>query len=209
MFKAALRRKPSPRRLRLYGVATCRRFWKRLPGAATRQLIEKVEAFADDEATWHEVAMQRDLAQQLLRAKPLTAIPRVKSLEDLPPLKFWHLAVYTASRRLDEVSMAYLDLAQLRPDLRGEPDPEQADITRCIFGGLIRKAKFSKAWRTSTAVGLARTMYDSRDFGAMPILADALEEAGCDSPDVLAHCRDPDGVHVRGGWVVDLVLGKS
>src|SRR5918994_3446369 len=67
---------------------------------------------------------------------------------------------------------------------------------------------FDPSWRTSTAVGLARTMYESRDFAAMPILADALEEAGCDSPDVLAHCR-ADTPHVRGCWVVDLVLGKS
>jgi hypothetical protein len=52
-------------------------------------------------------------------------------------------------------------------------------------------------------------MYESRNFAAMPVLADALEEAGCDSPDVLAHCRDAAGVHVRGCWVVDLVLGKS
>jgi hypothetical protein len=51
-------------------------------------------------------------------------------------------------------------------------------------------------------------MYDSRNFTPMPILADALEEAGCDSPDILDHCRNP-GVHVRGCWVVDLVLGKS
>ena len=51
-------------------------------------------------------------------------------------------------------------------------------------------------------------MYDDRDFAAMPILADALEEAGCDSANILAHCREP-GVHVRGCWVVDLVLGKS
>jgi hypothetical protein len=51
-------------------------------------------------------------------------------------------------------------------------------------------------------------MYDSCDFTAMPILADALEEAGCDQPDILAHCRGP-GPHVRGCWVVDLVLGKA
>jgi hypothetical protein len=51
-------------------------------------------------------------------------------------------------------------------------------------------------------------MYDSRNFSAMPILADALEEAGCARTDVLAHCRG-GGPHVRGGWVVDLVLGKS
>jgi hypothetical protein len=79
-----------------------------------------------------------------------------------------------------------------------------------IFGpNPFRPVAFDPSWRTSTTVGLARTMYESRDFGAMPVLADALEEAGCDSPDVLGHCRDPNGGHVRGCWVVDLVLGKS
>jgi hypothetical protein len=52
-------------------------------------------------------------------------------------------------------------------------------------------------------------MYESHDFFPMPILADALQDAGCDHPDVLAHCRDPQATHVRGCWVVDLVLGKS
>ena len=57
-------------------------------------------------------------------------------------------------------------------------------------------------------VTLARQMYESLDFGAMPILADALQDAGCDSADILNHCRGP-GPHVRGCWVVDLVLGKE
>jgi hypothetical protein len=51
-------------------------------------------------------------------------------------------------------------------------------------------------------------MYESRHFSPMPILADALQDAGCDNPDVLDHCRGP-GPHVRGCWVVDLVLGKG
>ena len=75
-------------------------------------------------------------------------------------------------------------------------------------GDPYRPVAFDLAWRTATAVGLAERMYDSRDFSAMPILADALEDAGCDHPDVLAHCRG-DGPHVRGCWVVDLVLGKA
>ncbi len=62
--------------------------------------------------------------------------------------------------------------------------------------------------RTSTAVALAQQMYESREFGAMPILGDALQDAGCDNTDVLNHCRAP-GVHVRGCWVVDLVLDKG
>jgi hypothetical protein len=68
---------------------------------------------------------------------------------------------------------------------------------------------FNRAWRTPTVTTLARQMYESRDFGAMPILADALQDAGCDSADILDHCRDPKQVHVRGCWVVDLVLGKA
>ncbi len=66
---------------------------------------------------------------------------------------------------------------------------------------------FDPAWRTDAAVGVAAQMYGRRDFAAMPVLADALEDAGCDDEDILGHCRGP-GVHVRGCWVVDLVLGK-
>ncbi len=79
---------------------------------------------------------------------------------------------------------------------------------RDIFGNPFCPITFSPSWRTDTAVSLARTMYDSRDYSAMPILADALQDAGCDSPDLLDHCRDPNGTHVRGCWVVDLVLEK-
>jgi hypothetical protein len=56
---------------------------------------------------------------------------------------------------------------------------------------------------------MARRMYQTRDFSAMPILADALQDAGCDSDDILDHCRDTSVPHTRGCWVVDLVLGKG
>ena len=79
---------------------------------------------------------------------------------------------------------------------------------RDIFGNPFRPVTFSPTWRTDTAVALARQMYESRDFSAMPILADALQDAGCDNDDILDHCRG-DGPHVRGCWVVDLVLGKG
>jgi hypothetical protein len=55
---------------------------------------------------------------------------------------------------------------------------------------------------------IARAIYDGRAFERMPILADALEDAGCGDADILRHCREP-GEHVRGCWVVDLLLGKS
>ncbi|MBP3956251.1 hypothetical protein J8F10_13255 [Gemmata sp. G18] len=83
-------------------------------------------------------------------------------------------------------------------------------MLRCAWGPLpFRPVPFSPSWRTSTAVALAAQMYESREFGAMPILADALQDAGCDNADVLSHCRDAGAPHVRGCWVVDLLLGKE
>jgi hypothetical protein len=55
-------------------------------------------------------------------------------------------------------------------------------------------------------VALARAMYEAREFSAMPILADALQDAGCDNEVVLSHCRATNQIHVRGCWVVDRVL---
>lgn len=84
----------------------------------------------------------------------------------------------------------------------------QAGLARDIFGNPFRPVTFSPALRTDTARALARQMYESRDFSAMPSLADALQDAGCEDGQVLGHCRG-DGPHVRGCWVVDLVLGKE
>jgi hypothetical protein len=87
---------------------------------------------------------------------------------------------------------------------------EWGELVRDIFGpNPFRPVAFDPAWRTSTTVALAQQMYDARDFGLMPILGDALQDAGCENEDILAHCRDANGTHVRGCWVVDLVLGKS
>ncbi|MBP3956105.1 hypothetical protein J8F10_12510 [Gemmata sp. G18] len=85
----------------------------------------------------------------------------------------------------------------------------QAGLLRDIFGNPFRSVTLSPSWRASTAVALAAQMYESRDFSAMPILADVLQDAGCDNADILDHCRDADAPHVRGCWVADLVLGKE
>jgi hypothetical protein len=64
------------------------------------------------------------------------------------------------------------------------------------------------AWHGGAVPNLARSIYDERAFERLPVLADALEEAGCDNADVLGHCRS-GGEHVRGCWVVDLLLGLT
>jgi hypothetical protein len=82
------------------------------------------------------------------------------------------------------------------------------DRLRDIFGNPFRPVSFDPSWRTGTVVTVARQMYESRVFGAMPILADALQDAGCDNTHILNHCQDVSLTHVRGCWVVDLVLEK-
>jgi hypothetical protein len=122
---------------------------------------------------------------------------------------------YIAEHVVDGVAFATFDVAEAELYVHHELETGGAPASRMcrllddVFGNPFHPVAFDPSWRTATAVGLAQSMYESRDFAAMPILADALEEAGCDSPDVLAHCRDPNGVHVRGCWVVDLVLGKA
>ncbi len=80
-------------------------------------------------------------------------------------------------------------------------------LLRDIFGNPFRPVAFDPAWRTETVVALACGIYAERAFDRMPILADALEETGCDHADILSHCRGP-GPHACGCWVVDAVLGK-
>jgi predicted component of type VI protein secretion system len=77
-----------------------------------------------------------------------------------------------------------------------------------LLGTSSRIEPSSLTWHDGLLASIARQMYDSRDFLDMPILADALEEAGCTDQDILSHCRS-GGEHVRGCWVIDLLLGKK
>jgi hypothetical protein len=87
----------------------------------------------------------------------------------------------------------------------------QVALLHDLFGNSFRPSTLDPtvlAWNGGTVPKLAQAIYDERRFADLPILADALEEAGCSNPDVLAHCRS-DGPHVRGCWAVDFLLGKS
>jgi hypothetical protein len=89
-----------------------------------------------------------------------------------------------------------------------DAEKDQAIILRDIFGNPFRPVALDPAWRNPTVVSLAQVIYDHRTFHRLPILADALEEAGCGNAEILTHCRQ-QGEHVLGCWVVDQVLGKK
>ena len=87
----------------------------------------------------------------------------------------------------------------------------QADLVRDLFGPLpFRPVSVNRAWLAwdgGTVAKLAAATYEERAFDRLPILADALEEAGCADAELLGHLRGP-GPHVRGCWVLDLLLGQ-
>jgi hypothetical protein len=100
-------------------------------------------------------------------------------------------------------------------DYQGQPEQQavecsqQAELLRDIFGPFsFHCVRPDQTWLTATVVSIAQAIYDDRAFDRLPIVADALEEAGCTNADILGHCRSP-GPHVRGCWVVDLLLGKE
>ena len=99
-------------------------------------------------------------------------------------------------------------------EYRAHPEWERAAqcrLIRDIFGDPSRPAVIKPAWlawNDGTIPGIASAVYEGRSFDRMPILGDALEDAGCDDRDILRHCRSR-GAHVRGCWVVDAILGKS
>jgi hypothetical protein len=82
------------------------------------------------------------------------------------------------------------------------------DLIRDIFGNRFRPVAVEPSWLTPTTVQYAEGIYEGRAFDRLPTIADALQDAGCDNEQILTHCRGA-GLHVRGCWVVDLVLGKE
>ena len=174
--------------------------------------VRVLERHADGEAGFNElVALCEELGRPDSPAWPLFT-DGIGS--DTPPWQepFWqyHASWQTASA----ISAAATARKPGRPSRAAIVERERTRtalqmLVNDIFGNPFRPVAFSPAWRTSTAIALAAQMYDTRDFGAMPILADALQDAGCDDEDILNHCRDENATHVRGCWVVDLVLGKQ
>jgi len=97
---------------------------------------------------------------------------------------------------------------QIRQDAEAPERLCQAELLREIFGNPFRSITIDPRWQTSTVVDLARSIYEGRAFDKMPILANALMDAGCDSEEIINYCRQA-GEHVRGCWVVDLLTARE
>jgi hypothetical protein len=217
------RKSTSHRRVRLATVGICRAAWPFMPPSPQRQdadclaLLDLSERYADGAVKQTELmAARRSLAgPDVPRGGP----------ENRKVAAVWFASAKNPAKTCTEAAFRLLGVSwggtneldlpaeYLRDGYRGSGDWVAAclgmvAVIRDIFGNPLRPVAFDPRWGTSTVTTLASQMYESRDIGAMPILADALQDAGCDNTDILDHCRG-DGPHVRGCWVVDLVLGKE
>jgi hypothetical protein len=183
----------SSRKARLFAVGCCRLVWGEIEGVGQRELVELVEREADCPSGRVDIRLTRQVPIALA-GDPMPDLARFLLYGILEPTAL-HAADYAA----------YCAPEFNKP---GVDSRSVCVLLRDIFGNPFRPVAFAPKWKTDTALSLAKQMYDSRDFSAMPILADALQDAGCDNEDILSHCRG-EGPHVRGCWVVDLVLGKE
>jgi hypothetical protein len=214
------------RRLWLFAAACCRRVWHLLQVGAARRIVELAEAYADGEATEADLQAANNSpdfaeldalyqggqgeAEVQMSACVVDALQTVRGLASPSDEVNTYLVVQNTSRNpAGDFMRSSRDFRDKVTAGRDEAEfSEKEKLLRDIFGNPFRPVAFQPEWRTSTVHGLARQMYQSRDLSPMPILADALQDAGCGDEDVLNHCLG-GGPHVRGCWVVDLVLGKE
>jgi hypothetical protein len=125
-------------------------------------------------------------------------------------------AAYVVFGADPDVGILLRDPAEAAKDFLVEPGL----WLRNIFGPLLfRKVRIDSgwlAWNGGAVRKLAEAAYAERslpagtlDAGRLAVLAGALEEAGSGEPEILGHCRQQGMVHVRGCWVVDLLLDKG
>lgn len=202
----------SPRKLRLYAVGCCHRIWVLLKDDRCRHAVETAQRFADGRATEVELAAAERLVAAVARVWGDPGLPRAHATHALGGAAWaatrrsaW-LAAWDAAWNARTVARDFL------PGTDWERERHwQAELLHDLFGNPFRPLTLEPAWLAfddAAPVKIARLVYEEGRFGDLPILADALEEAGCTRTDALEHCRGR-GPHHRGCWVVDAVLGYS
>jgi hypothetical protein len=221
-----LKGKVAERKLKLFACCCCRRVWHYLEGTC-RTAVEVTERFADGEAGPGDLQSAERRAWEESQGARVHKVGRTRVSA---------LAVWCASRThersasirssVDVSVRSSADYASLAFGLQVEGSPKdvqaqarekaiQSDLLRDIFGNPFRPVTLDVSWLMPTVRQLAQAAYEERllpsgelDRDRLRVLADALDDAGCQDPQILGHCRG-SGPHVRGCFVIDLLLGRS
>jgi predicted metal-dependent HD superfamily phosphohydrolase len=226
-----LRDKASERKLRLFGCGCCHRLVEISGEGLIKNLKELTEGYADGRVMDVELRNARSTYFDYFDGPWFDSGDREwEKIEDIQFKSAVAAAVFSVAggsvdncevnsdspaidqvleviRWTEIVANRVVKPASLEHLTSGQREFE-AGLLREIFGNPFHAVRVDRSWLSNSGIGLANSIYDERAFDRMPILADALEDAGCDNADILEHCRQP-GEHVRGCWVVDLILGKS
>jgi hypothetical protein len=216
------------RKLRLLTVACCRRVERWFLGDNQKEALNSLERHADEVATSNDLSVIQHASNVgYLPENPvgleidhLEAVSSAASVlcealrydRLLSARSAYRLPLYETIRYTGETAAAAAITfgKQGSRALPAELAEHEAIalVVHDIFGNPFRPVTLNPSWLTSTVLALANGIYTEKAFDRMPILADALQDAGCDNEDILNHCRQV-GEHVRGCFVVDLLTGRK
>jgi hypothetical protein len=214
-----MRGRAGARKLRLFAVACARQLWGPASEGATAAALAAAEFLADGGGAGTRATLVR---------VPAGEVAIDCSASD-PVGPVWPAGGGSSRKRLDAGATPPLLRTVLEQVACGPADPmlprwlllhldqaglslaRQAELLRDMVRGPFRPIFFQPSrlrCNNGAAPKLAQAIYQERAFDRLPVLADAVEEAGCDDDEVLGHLRGP-GPHTRGCWPLDLVLGKG
>ena len=213
--------KATNRKRILFGIACCRAIWERFVDPRCRKAVEATEGViqgvtskSEVESSW--LAGHEAILQATDKGGPRAAFgvsnTAWRFYDRLGDIAAPEGSFTNEGEVVDSILAVSFDAAEASQPMTAQMLELHCQFLRCLFGNPFRLVPALDRdwlrWNNDTAAHLAQGIYDERAFDRLPVLADALEDAGCDDADVLAHCRS-GGVHVRGCWVVDSILGKS
>jgi hypothetical protein len=224
--------KVSERQLRLFACANCRRIWRLLQHDQTRFAVETAESYSDAMTSESELtAIRLSIANMDSRlfvyGKERACTTAIEALI-IAPTHFRNIfqLVRAADKARNAVADNAIDSEDDRFDTKGSwgrvraaERKSQCVVLRDIIGNPFRPIKPDPhwlAWNDGAISKVAAAAYDERELPSghldkqrLAVLGDMLEEAGCRDTELLSHLRRPDAAHVRGCFVVDLLLGKE
>jgi hypothetical protein len=197
----------SARKRRLFAAACVRRVWRLLRDRLSCNAVEVGERFVDGLADERDIEGARKMDWRPHGRERGVFYAAITAAD--------YIAWGRWNGSADDAVYAIRYAAEAEGWTAPAPRKGQSSLLREVFGNPFRPVALDPAWRTPTVVSLATAAYEDRilpsgtlDRQRLAILADALEDAGCTNADILDHCRGP-GPHVRGCWVIDLLLGKT
>ncbi len=211
MLRFVQEQQTSERKLRLLACACCRQVWHLLSDPLSREAVTVAERYADGQASKGELALARAQSVNAGEDSPDAATAAYWATNIKPSGPLWNVFTAAAGALAREAAqVAHGKRAAAYEAMQSITRSAQAKLIREVIGNPFRPARIDLHWRTwggGIVMQLAEGIYEDRAFDSMPVLGDALEEAGCTDEVILQHCRQMDG-HVRGCWVVDAILAK-